>query len=134
MNSLESDDVADITAAERTLYRAMIAQDCEVLKTLLADDVVYIHSTAVAETKDGYLAGIRNGLYDYGSIDGNDVTIRRYGDVAVQTGTVTMSVGARNAPKAPITLLFTLVWKRDQQRWRLWQRHATRIPVAIQTA
>ena len=79
MNSPEHGNLADIAAAGRTLYRAMIAQDLGVLKILLADDVIYIHSTAVAETKDGYLAGIRNGIYEYGSIDSSDVTIRLCG-------------------------------------------------------
>jgi ketosteroid isomerase-like protein len=119
---------AEIAAAEQALYRAMIAQDLAALRTMLADDVVYIHSTAVAESKDGYLAGVRNGLYEYGAIDSSDVAVRSCDDVAIQTGTVRMSVGARGEPKTPIALLFTLVWKREPQGWRLWQRHATRVP------
>jgi ketosteroid isomerase-like protein len=120
--------MSEISAAEKALYRAMITQDLDALDALLADDVVYIHSTAVAETKAEYFAGVRNGLYDYAAIDSSDVTVRRRGEIAIQTGTVRMSVGARSAPKAPITLLFTLVWQREQQGWRLWQRHATRVP------
>ncbi len=89
----------------------MIAQDFAALDALLSEDVVYIHSTAVAEDKQAYLAGVRNGLYDYGAIESHDVTVRYSGDVATQTGTVVMSVAARGAPKTPITLLFTLVWK-----------------------
>ena len=120
--------VSEIAAAEQALYRAMIAQDFAALDAILADDAVYIHSTAVAETKQGYLAGVRNGLYDYASIESRDVVVRFHGDVAVQTGKVRMSVGERDQPKAPIDLLFTLVWKHEPQGWRLWQRHATRIP------
>jgi ketosteroid isomerase-like protein len=117
-----------VAAAEQALYRAMIAQDFAALDALLAEDVVYIHSTAVAETKDGYLAGVRDGLYEYSAISSSDVTIRQHGEIAIQTGTVRMEVGARGTLPAPITLLFTLVWKRKQQGWRLWQRHATRMP------
>jgi len=119
---------AAIAAAEQSLYRAMIAQDFTALRDLLADDVVYIHSTAVAESKDAYLDGVRDGLYDYAAIDSRDVTLRSLGDVAIQTGTMVMSVGARGEPKAPINLLFTLVWKHESRGWRLWQRHATRVP------
>ncbi len=118
----------DVAAAEQALYRAMIAQDFAALDALLADNLVYIHSTAVAEDKRGYLAGVRNGLYDYGAIKSRDVTIRHCGDVAIQTGIVTMSVAARGEAKVPTTLLFTLVWKREPEGWRLWQRQATRIP------
>jgi ketosteroid isomerase-like protein len=116
----------DVTAAEQALYGAMIAQDFAELDALLADDVIYIHSTAVAENKAGYLAGVRNGLYDYGAIKSRQVSVRLCGDVAIQTGTVEMLVAARGAVKAPITLLFTLVWRREHQGWRLWQRQATR--------
>jgi ketosteroid isomerase-like protein len=116
----------ELAAAEQALYRAMIAQDIGALDTMLADDVVYIHSTAVAETKDGYFAGIRAGVYEYGESTSSDVTVRCHGNVAIQTGTVRMSVSARNQPQTPITLLFTLVWRHEQQGWRLWQRHATR--------
>jgi len=126
MSPTRHGDPADIAAAEQSLYRAIIAQDFAALRELLADDVVYIHSTAVAESKDAYLDGVRDGLYDYAAIDSRDVTLRILGDAAIQTGTVVMSVGARSEPKTPITLLFTLVWKREQRGWRLWQRHATR--------
>jgi ketosteroid isomerase-like protein len=118
----------EIEAAEQMLYRAMIAQDFAALDAVLADDLVYIHSTAVAETKDAYLGGVRNGLYEYASIESRDMTVRVHGDVAVQTGTSLMSVAARDRPKAPINLLVTLVWKREPRGWRLWQRHATRMP------
>lgn len=120
--------INDIAAVEQALYRAMIAQDFAALDAILAEDVVYIHSTAVAETKDGYLAGVKDGLYEYETIESSDVTVRFYDDVAVQTGKVRMVVGERGQPKAPIDLLFTLVWKRVPRGWRLWQRQATRIP------
>jgi ketosteroid isomerase-like protein len=118
---------SEIAVVEQALYHAMIAQDFAALDAILADDVVYIHSTAVAETKDGYIAGVRAGLYEYRSIESDEVTVRHYGDVAVQTGKVRMLVGARDQPKELINLLSTLLWKCEPDGWRLWQRHATRI-------
>ena len=108
----------------------MIAQDFAALRRLLADDLVYIHSTAVAETKDAYLAGVAQGLYDYATIDSRDVTTRIDGATAVQTGTVAMAVSARGEPKQLTQLLFTLVWTRGADGWRLAVRQATRIPDA----
>src|SRR5277367_4586774 len=106
MRPIRHGDPVAIAAAEHSLYRAMIAQDFTALRELLADDVIYIHSTAVAESKDAYLDGVRDGLYDYAAIDSRDVALRIVGDVAIQTGTVVMSVGARSEPKTPINLLF----------------------------
>lgn len=118
----------DVAAAEQAMYRAQVAQDFAALDRLLADDVIYIHSTAVAESKDEYFTAIRNGLYDYAQIDSSNVALRHCGDVSIQTGTMVMVVGERGKPKAPTRLLFTHVWKREPQGWRLWQRQATRVP------
>jgi ketosteroid isomerase-like protein len=120
----------EIRAAEAALYRAMIAQDFSALREILAEDLVYIHSTAVAETRQAYLEGVADGLYDYASIDSREVVTRVDGATAVQTGTVAMSVSARGEPKQLTQLLFTLVWRRHAGGWRLAVRQATRIPGA----
>ncbi len=119
---------AEIREREQALYRAMIAKDYQALGELLADDVVYMHSTAVAESKQEYFAGVRNGLYDYDRIQSRDVEIRVNGTTAVETGRVEMSVSAKNEPKSVIQLLFTLVWVKRAGRWQLLNRQATRMP------
>ena len=118
----------EVAAAEKALYRAMLAKDFEALRELLCDDLVYIHSTAVSETKEAYLEGIHAGLYDYGAIETRRADIWVRGDVAVTTGIVDMSVGERGAPKDRLGLLFTLVWRREGSGWRLALRQATRMP------
>jgi hypothetical protein len=74
------------------------------------------------------LAGVADGLYDYATIESRDVTTRVDGAIAVQTGTVAMAVSARGQPKELTQLLFTLVWRRQAEAWRLMVRQATRIP------
>ena len=117
---------AEIAAAELALYRAMIAQDFAALRALLADDLVYIHSTAVSESKEAYLAGVAAGLYDYGAIETKHAKNWMHGDVVIRTGLVNMVVGERGKPKDAINLLFTLVWRRESSAWRLVLRQATR--------
>ncbi len=117
---------AEIAAAELALYRAMIAQDFAALRALLADDLVYIHSTAVSESKEAYLAGVAAGLYDYGAIETKHAKNWMHGDVVIRTGLVHMVVGERGKPKGAINLLFTLVWRRESSAWRLVLRQATR--------
>jgi ketosteroid isomerase-like protein len=117
----------EIEAAELALYRAMIAQDFAALRELLADDLVYIHSTAVSESKDEYLAGVAAGLYDYGSIETRHARSWTHGDAVIRTGLVNMVVGERGKPKDDTNLLFTLVWRREVGRWRLVLRQATRV-------
>ena len=117
----------EVAAAEQALYRAMIAQDFDALRAILADDVVYIHSTAVSESKEAYLAGVAAGLYDYGAIE--TVHARNWidGDTLVRTGLTRMLVGERGKPKDNTNLLCTTVWRRERDGWRLVLRHATRV-------
>jgi len=122
--------VQQILEAERDLYRAMIAQDFAAMERILSPDLVYVHSTAVAETKQEYLQGVAKGLYEYEDITTRGTHVRVRGDIALVDGICDMKVGKGRQPKDLIHLLFVLVWVRDGAAWRLEHRHATRIPAA----
>ena len=113
---------------EAALYRAQIAGDVAALRPFLSRDLVYIHSTGVAETLDGYLAGVADRLYEYGSIATRERRVQVFDQVAIVTGIVDMTVSAQGAPKQLIHLLFSLIWGREDGTWRLTFRQATRIP------
>ena len=116
-----------ILQAERDLYRAMIVQDFAALERILSPDLVYVHSTAVAETKQEYLQGVATGLDEYEDITTRGTRVRVLGDVALVDGICDMKVGKGKQPKDRIHLLFVLVWVRDGKAWRLEHRHATRM-------
>ena len=129
MNSpAEATAKRELIEAERSLYRAMIGRDRAALERILAADLVYIHSTAVAESRIEYLAGVANGLYEYGTIVSRDIRWLVRGDIAVMNGIVDMTVGSHGAAKQLIHLLFCLVWAKHDGAWRLHFRQATRIP------
>jgi len=117
----------EVAATEERLYHAMIAQDFDALRGLVAEDCVYIHSTAVSETREEYFAGVKAGLYDYGAI--KTVHARNWldGDMLVRTGLTNMIVGERGKPKDDTNLLCTTVWRREPRGWRLVLRQATRV-------
>lgn len=119
---------AQIAALEQRLYRAQIAGSIEDLEPLLSADLRYLHSTGVAETRRGYLAGVVDRLYEYGRIQSRDVRLNISEDLAIQDGIVDMTVSAHGARKTLIHLLFCLVWRREGAQWRLLYRQATRIP------
>ena len=119
--------VQEVLEAERELYRAMVARDVEALGRVLAPDLVYVHSTAVAETLEAYLAGVSAGLYEYESVASHDAAVRVHGNVAFIDGICTMRVGTAGSPKELIHLRFVLAWARQPDEWRLVHRHATRV-------
>jgi len=128
MNANSANLREQILERERALYRAQIAGDVEALTPMLDDGLVYIHSTGVGETKQEYLAGVADGLYEYGSIESRDTRLQVFADVAILNGLVDMTVSAHGAAKRLIHLVFCLVWIRQDDTWRLDFRQATRIP------
>ena len=120
--------IAEVTAAERALYQAMIDLDYPALERMLSPDLVYIHSTGVAETRDEYLAALAKGCYEYETIASHDLGFHVHGDCAIVHGVVDMLVGAFGQAKALIHLLFVFVWTREDEQWKLSYRQATRIP------
>ena len=127
MTAKRIDATEDVREAERVLYRAMIDKDFATLERVLSPELVYGHSTAVAESKEQYLAGVARGLYDYASISSRDSRVRVHGEVALIDGVCDMRVGVAGQPKELIHLLFVLVWVKASGTWRLIHRHATRI-------
>jgi ketosteroid isomerase-like protein len=120
----------EVRCAERALYDAMIARDFAALEGILAPDLAYVHSTAVTEGKEQYLAGVARGLYEYERIETPEARVRVHGQVALIDGVCDMRVGAAGSPKESIRLLFVLVWRHGSDGWRLVHRHATRIAAA----
>ena len=118
----------ELLEAERALYRAQVAGSVDEIRPMLGANLVYIHSTGVAETRDEYLDGVASKLYEYGEIGSRDTRVQVFDDVAVVNGVVDMTVSAHGAAKTLIHLLFCLVWIREDGAWRLDFRQATRIP------
>jgi hypothetical protein len=121
-------DTQVIADRESELYKAMLAFDYPALDGLLSDEVSYIHSTAVVETKAEYFAGMRRGLYEYGAIEILGTRARMFDGVAMTTGVMDMLVGANGSVKGTIRLQHVLIWRQEAGIWRLLLRQATRIP------
>ena len=89
----------ELLAAERALYDAMIALDYDALKRILSPNLVYVHSTGVAESKNRYLAALAEGLYEYETIASHDNRLRVEGNVAILNGVVDMRSEERRVGK-----------------------------------
>jgi hypothetical protein len=121
-------DAKTVTQREAELYRAMLAFDYSALDGLLSDDVSYIHSTGVVESKSEYFAGLQRGLYEYGDIQILSANTQIIGAAAVTSGVMEMLVGAGGSEKGTIRLQHVLIWRKEAETWRLLLRQATRLP------
>jgi ketosteroid isomerase-like protein len=118
---------AEVLAADDARYAAMIAQDFAALDRLLADDLLYTHSTAATDTKAAYLAALRGGKYRYKAARCEGVTVRIHGTTAIVNGRGFIEVDVDGVPRS-LTNAFMNVWVRTPEGWRMTAWQSTPVP------
>ena len=127
MSSSAQAAAAEVLAADDARYAAMIALDFAALGRLLADDMLYTHSSAVTDTKAEYLAALRSGKYRYRGARREGATVRIHGDVAIVNGRSAIDVDVDGAPRS-LRNAFTNVWIRTPAGWRMTAWQSTNLP------
>jgi ketosteroid isomerase-like protein len=113
-----------VLAAEQAYVDAMIKHDKAALEKLLADDLVYIHSSSKSESKAEVIQAVVSGSATYESIEFRDTMVRQYGDVVITNHKAvikTKQTGVAN-------LLVTHVWVKQKGGWQFASRQASRLP------
>ena len=118
MNMNSTPIIQAIHQRDAARVAALLAKDTTVLDDLLDDELVYVHSTGVADTKVSYLEGLMTGVWDYHKLSLRD---HRY---VVHTGTVL--VFCRMAIEITVRGTFKsfesnalLVWIQRPSGWKL---------------
>mgnify|MGYP000019299515 FL=1 len=123
-----------VLAAEECRRQALLSTDLEALQGLLADALVYVHSTAASDSKDSYLAKLRSGALRYQALQFDDVQARLLGPegaAAVVTGRMAAQV-LKDGQVRAVRSLFMTVWARSAARdaggWQLCAHQGTPLP------
>lgn len=114
----------EVLAAEQAFVQAMIKRDATALEKLLADDLVYIHSSSKSESKADVIQVITSGSLTYESIEFRDTTIRQYGGVVITNHNATI----KTKQTGVANLLVTHVWVKHKGAWQFASRQASRLP------
>src|SRR3712207_4406415 len=69
-------DEAAVLQAEKQRFDLMIKKDLNGLRSALADDLLYTHSSGVTENKEEYLAGFQSGKSVYYDIRPEETKVR----------------------------------------------------------
>ena len=118
-----------VLQAEKDRFAAMVKGDRAALEKLIADDVTYIHSTALLENKEQFLKSVTSGNIDYVSIVPSepDWKIRVSGNTAIVNGVAAVNV-VDTGKDRKIRIRFTTVQVNRGGAWQLAAWQSTVIP------
>ena len=123
----KGDQKRQIVELERQRLRAMIDSDSEVLRSVLSDDLTYVHTTTKEDSKTSLIDNLASGSLNYESIDTERVKVRMYGDTAVVTGSAAIKVSS-GGRLLEFSILFTDVYAKQEERWQMVAWQSTRKP------
>lgn len=106
---------------------AMAQKDIATLNELIADDLIYTHSSARLDTKQSLIGNMESGSTVYTSVVPSDVKAQDLGDTVVLTGSCKISVNAGGRPNS-FGVRFTDVYARRNGRWQMVTWQSTRTP------
>jgi len=119
----------DVLAADDRRFQAMVKQDWAALDAALADDLVYVHSTARVESKPEHVANLKAGKPNYRGASPRERKVRVRGDVGIINGVSDMHV--ENAGKEQrFTIRYLAVYVRQADRWQMTAWQSTKVPDA----
>jgi ketosteroid isomerase-like protein len=112
---------------DRKRMTAMAQKDISTLNELIADDLIYTHSSARLDTKQSLIGNMESGSTVYTSVVPSDVKAQDLGDTVVLTGSCKISVNAGGRANS-FGVRFTDVYARRNGKWQMVTWQSTRTP------
>ena len=119
----------EVLRADDRRFEAMRKSDWPALEAALADDLVYVHSTARVESKGEHVGNLKAGKPHYRGIAPRDRKVRVLGSVGIVNGVSEMHV--ENAGKEQrFTVRYLAVYAKAGNAWRMTAWQSTKVPDA----
>jgi hypothetical protein len=97
------------------------------MQRLIGDDLVYIHSSTVQDTKASFIESIRSGNVKYRTMKRGDVKVRTYGCIAIVSGGASFEVTVKGEDRT-LSLLFHAVYAKRAAGIQFVSWQATKLP------
>ena len=122
-----ADNAQMIIELDRKRMTAMAEKDIATLNALLADDLIYTHSSARLDTKQSLIGNMESGATVYNSVEPSDVKAQDLGSAVVLTGVARIRVTSGGKPNA-FGVRFTDVYANKGGKWQMVTWQSTRTP------
>ena len=126
---MDNNDIKAIEEADARRTKATLDKDTATLATLFGDDLLYVHGSGTAETKEQYIGLIASRHYDYRSLPQLPRAFRGYCDLVLVDGDVRIQVvvpaGERN-----FVSRYLQAWAKRDGRWQMVSWQSTPLPAA----
>jgi len=119
--------VEEALKAEQDRYAAQMKGDAAAMQRLIGDDLVYIHSSTVQDTKASFIESIRSGNVKYRTMKRGDVKVRTYGCIAIVSGGASFEVTVKGEDRT-LKLLFHAVYAKRAAGVQFVSWQATKLP------
>ena len=111
-------NVSKIETMEDCRYAAMLDKDVKTLRSIFHDQLTYVHSSGVRDTKTSYIAGLETGVWDYRCIRRSKQTIKVQGSLALVFNRISMNI-AVGGHLVCLENRDLAVWIYEASIWRL---------------
>jgi secreted protein with Ig-like and vWFA domain len=129
LTAADEAEFMDLFETEERREQAMMSGDTTALAKLLADDAIYIHSSAVVDDENSYVLPLQSRQIQYDAIDITVTKLRRLGaGVVLLSGRAVMQT-VQNGQSRPLDNLFIMTWIKTADGWRMasWQSTPTKV-------
>jgi len=121
-----ADNAQMIIELDRKRMQAMADKDVATLNAVLADDLIYTHSSARLDTKQSLIGNMESGATVYNAVEPSDVKAQDLGSAVVLTGVARIRVTSGGKPNA-FAVRFTDVYANKGGKWQMVTWQSTRL-------
>ncbi len=119
-------DKAFFLGLDKQWSDAIVKSDTATLDKLLADDLVYAHATGIIDTKQTYIAKIKERRQVYKSFEQRNPRVNVYKDAAVTFSHVRVT-GTNQAGAFDDKIMLIHFWVKQNGTWRLAGHQTTKV-------
>lgn len=123
----QSADEKEIINTEKQRFDAQVSLNFDVLEKVLANDLVYTHSSGSTDDKQSFIKSLRDGKLKYEQFDVQEQKVRIYGKMAIVNGYAIVKAISNGNPLT-MKLKYTDAYVRNGNQWQLVTWQSLRLP------